>query len=314
MSSSSDTGSIEVGLSLHRSDDVAGVAREFEELGYDYLTCGEHVSFNVPTSNSFISLAVAAGATSRIGLMNSIALVPLYPAALLAKLGAALDVASGGRFSLGVRVGGEIPREFEACGVPRNERGARTNEALDVIRRLWTEPTVTYEGRFNTLHDVGIEPHPVSAPHPPIWVSGRKEAAMRRTARYADGWLPYMYTPEQLAESYETIGRMRAEEGRGDEPVRGGLFIFACVHPDGAKAQDMAVKRLSKQYAQDFSSLVGKYALAGTPDEVVARLREYTSVGARTIVLSSACDTGYIDENHRLLAEEVVPAFRGPSS
>ena len=293
---------------------MAGVAREFEELGYDYLTCGEHVSFNVPTSNSFISLAVAAGATSRIGLMNSIALVPLYPAALLAKLGAALDVASGGRFSLGVGVGGEIPREFEACGVPRNERGARTNEALDVIRRLWTEPTVTYEGRFNTLHDVGIEPHPVSAPHPPIWVSGRKEAAMRRTARYADGWLPYMYTPEQLAESYETIGRMRAEEGRGDDPVRGGLFIFACVHADGAKAQEMADQPAVQAVRPGLlvaggQVRPGRHARrGGRPPPGVHR------VGARTIVLSSACDTGYIDENHRLLAEEVVPAFRGPSS
>ena len=89
------TSRAEFGISLHRVDRIADAAREFEELGYDYLTCGEHVSFNVPVSNSFISLAVAAGATSRIKLMNSIALVPLYPAALLAQLGAALDVASG---------------------------------------------------------------------------------------------------------------------------------------------------------------------------------------------------------------------------
>jgi probable F420-dependent oxidoreductase len=301
---------MEIGLSLHRLDNVAEVARQFEELGYDYLTCGEHVSFHVPTSNSFISLAVAAGATTRIRLMNSIALVPLYPAALLAKLGAALDVASAGRYSLGVGVGGEIPREFEACGVPRNERGARTNEALEVVRRLWTEPTVTFEGRFNTLHDVSIEPHPTSAPHPPIWVSGRQEAAMRRTARYGDGWLPYMFTPEQLADSVEKIGRMRAEADRADQPVRAGLFIFTCVHADRAKAQEMAIARLSKQYAQDFSSLVGKYALAGTPEDVVARLGEYVAAGARTVILSSACATGYIDENHRLLAEEVLPALR----
>lgn len=133
---------------------------------------------------------------------------------------------------------------------------------------------------------------------------------MRRTARYGDGWLPYMYTPEQLADSYATIGRMRAEEGRADDPVRGGMFIFACVHADGERARDMAIRRLSKQYAQDFSGLVGKYALAGTPDEVVARLRSYVDVGARTVVLSSACDTAYVDENHRLLAQEVLPAFR----
>jgi probable F420-dependent oxidoreductase len=310
----SSTDRVELGLAMHRSDDVAAVARQLEELGYDYLTAGEHVSFNVPVSNSFISLAVAAGATSRIKLLNSIALVPLYPAALLAKLGAALDVASGGRFNFGVGIGGEMPREFEACGVPVNERGPRTNEALEVIHRLWTEPTVTFEGRFNTLHDVSIAPRPTQSPTPPVWVSGRKEAAMRRTARFADGWLPYMYTPEQLAESIATIDGMRgvegARSGRADRPVRHGLFIFACVHRDRARAQEMAIARLSKQYAQDFSELVGKYALAGTPDDVVGQLQRFLDAGARTVILSSACDTDYVDDNHALLAQEVLPAFR----
>src|SRR5215210_7769861 len=142
---------IEFGLSLHRVDRIAESARHFEELGYDYITCGEHVSFNVPTSNSFISLSVAAGATTRIKLMSTIALVPLYPAALLAKLGAALDVASGGRFNLGVGVGGEMPKEFKACGVPVHERGARTNEALEIIRLLWSTDEAAFSGRFNSF-------------------------------------------------------------------------------------------------------------------------------------------------------------------
>jgi probable F420-dependent oxidoreductase len=308
------TDQVRFGLAMHRYDDVAAVARQFEELGYDYLTAGEHVSFNVPTSNSFISLAVAAGATSRIRLMNSIALVPLYPAALLAKLGASLDVASGGRFTLGVGVGGEIPREFEACGVPVKERGARTNEALELVHRLWTEPEVTFEGRFNTLHDVSIAPRPVQRPTPQVWVSGRKEAAMRRTARYADGWLPYMYTPEQLEASIATINRLRPEEGhvtgRADRAVHPGLFIFACVHHDRATAHELAVAQLSKQYAQDFSKLVGKYALAGTPEDVVGQLQRVLDAGARTVILSSACAAGHIEANHQLLAREVVAAFR----
>lgn len=301
---------LEFGMALNRVDDVAASARELEELGYDYATTGEHVAFNVPTSNSFISLAVAAGATTRIKLMNSIALVPLYPAALLAKLGAALDVASAGRFELGVGIGGEIPKEFEACGVPVNERGARTNEALEVIRRLWTEPSVTFEGRFNTLHDVAIEPKPTTKPLPPIWVSGRKDAAMRRSARYGDGWLPYMYTPEMLASSVEKITAMRAEAGRADDPWRAGLFVFFCVHADRATALDMAVERLSKQYAQDFSGIAEKYALVGTPEDVIARLNQFVDAGARTVVVSSACPMHYVEDNQRLFATEVLPAYR----
>ncbi len=301
---------VEFGIALHRVDDVAGAAREFEDLGYDYLTCGEHVSFNVPVSNSLISLAVAAGATTRIKLMNSIALVPLYPAALLAKMVASLDVASGGRFELGVGVGGENAREFEACGVPVNERGARTNEALDVLRRLWTETDVAYDGRFNHFSGVTIAPPPVQKPHPAIWISGRKEAAMKRTARYGDGWLPYMFTPEMLASSLTRIAELRAETDRATDPVRAGLFVFFCVHEDGATARQMAVARLSKQYAQDFSGIAERYALVGTPDEVRARLREFVDAGARTVVVSSACASDYVERNHQLFAEEILPAFR----
>lgn len=300
---------VEFGISLSRIDDAAGAARELEELGYDYLCVGEHVFFHVPVSNGFISLAVAAGATSRIKLMSTITLLPLYPAALAAKLAASLDVASGGRFHLGVGVGGEYAKEFEACGVPVNERGARTNEALEVIRRLWTADDVSFEGRFTTLSGVTLAPQPVQQPHPPIWVAGRKEAAMRRTARYADGWLPYMFTPEMLESSVDDIARYRAEYER-DDPVRPGMFVFFAVHEDRDTGRQMAIDRLSKQYNQDFSGLVDKYALAGTPDDCAARLQEYVDAGARTVILSSACPADHVDENHRLMSGAVIPRFR----
>jgi probable F420-dependent oxidoreductase len=297
-------GDIEIGIALQRVDAPGPAAQAFEALGYDYVSCGEHVCFNVPSASSFVSLSVAAGATTRIKLVNSIALVPLYPAAMLAKLGAALDVASGGRFSLGVGVGGEIAREFEACGVPVNERGARTNESLEIIRRLWTEPSVDFEGRFNHFHGASIEPKPVQSPHPPIWVSGRKEAAMRRTARFGDGWMPYMYTPDMLSVSMGTIASMT------DRAVRGGLFIWGAVHAERQTAHDMAVQMLSRTYAQDFSKLVSRYAFAGTPDDVVGQLRAFVDAGARTIIVSFACPLAELDASQRLFADEVLPALR----
>lgn len=297
------------GTGLRSPDGVAEFARRAEDLGFDVLGCGEHVMFHVPTANTYVSLAVAAGATTRIRLLSAVVLLPLYPAALAAKMGAALDVASGGRYLFGVGVGGEFPKEFEACGVPVRERGARTNEALDVIRRLWTERGVSYAGRFNTLNDFSIDPMPVQSP-PPIWVAGRRDAAMKRAARYGDGWLPYMYTPEQLAASADRIRAFGEEAGRDLSGFRFGLYVFTAVHEDGDRAREMAADRLGRQYAQDFSTLIGKYALAGAPDEVRARLREYVDAGARLVMLSSACPDDYIDENVRLIAEEVIPAFR----
>jgi len=300
---------LKFGIGLRRLDDVAANARQAEALGYDFLSTGEHVFFHGPVGNGLISLAAAAGATTRIRLMSTITLVPLYPPALLAKQAAALDVVSHGRFHLGIGVGGEFAKEFQACGVPVAQRGARTNEALEVIRRLWTEDDVSFAGRFTRLPGVTLNPKPTQKPHPPIWISGRSEAAMRRCANYGDGWLPYMYTPDKLAESLQSIARYAREAGRA-QPVQPGLFIFFAVHEDRAQAIRMATERLSVQYNQDFSKLVGRYALAGDPADCCARLREYVAAGARTIILNSACPSGYVEENERLLATEVLPVLR----
>ena len=300
---------IDFGISLRRLDDIALAARQAEDLGYQFVTAGEHVFFHGSTGNGLISLAAAAGATQRIKLMSTITLVPLYAPALLAKQITTLDVVSGGRFHLGVGVGGEFAPEFEACGVSVKERGVRTDEALEVLTRLWTEEDVHFDGRFTQLPGVTLAPQPIQKPHPPIWVAGRREAAMKRSARFGNGWLPYMYTPEMLAESIETIARYRAEFGRSD-PVTSGLFLFFAVSEKSDHGVEMATSQLSVQYNQDFSKLVGKYALAGNAEDCIARLREYADAGARTVILASACPENYLQENQRLLATEVLPAFR----
>ena len=111
-----------------------------------------------------------------------------------------------------------------------------------------------------------------------------------------------MYTPEKLAQSQQIIAGF-AEQFERETPVQPGLFIFFAVHEDREQGIRMAADRLSVQYNQDFSKLVGKYALAGSPDDCIARLREYTDAGASTIILSSACPNRYTAENEQLLAK-----------
>ncbi len=301
---------IEFGTTLRSPYNVAELAQQIEALGFDIIGCGEHVSFHGETANGFVSLSVAAGVTKHIRLMSAITLVPLYPAALLAKLGAALDVASGGRYTMGVGVGGEFPNEFEACGVPVKQRGSRTDDALEVLTRVWSETDVTYEGRYTTLKNFSLKPLPIQKPSPPIYVSGRSDAAMRRAAKYADGWIPYMYTPEHLAESIEKIKAYGAEEGRDMSDFTFGMYIFSAVHEDNDTGVKYAADRLSVQYAQDFSQLVHKYALAGDPAACQARLQEYVDAGAGMVFVSSACPGDYIDRNLEMLAKDVIPAFR----
>ena len=302
--------SITFGTALRSPSGIVESAQHIEQLGFDVLGCGEHVSFYGDTANAFISLSVAAGVTQNIKLMSTITLVPLYPAALLAKLGAALDIASNGRFLFGVGVGGEFANEFDACGVPVKQRGSRTDDALEVVSRVWAETGVTYDGRYTKLNDFSLKPLPVQKPRPPIWISGRKDAAMKRTARFGDGWLPYMYTPEQLAESLEKIHQYADDAGRDMSSFTPGLYIFTCVHEDGDLAVKMAADKLSVQYSQDFSKLVHKYALAGTPEQCQSRLNEYIDAGARLVFVSSACTDDYIDDNLAMIANHVIPAFR----
>jgi len=301
---------IEFGMTMRGTDGIEASAQRIEELGFDYVGSGEHVAFHVPTPNNFVSLSVAAGATSRIKLLSAVTVLPLYPAVLAAKLAAALDVASNGRFVMGVGIGGEYPREFEACGVPVHERGARCNESLALMKRLWTETNVTFHGRFNTVNDITIAPRPVSMPHPPLWISGRRDAAMRRAARFGDGWMPYMYSPDMLRDSLAKIAEHCGELGRSPAEVRPAIYIFTCVHADRDTAIDYAVARLGATYAQDFRAKAGRYTLVGTPEDCRARLAEYVDAGARTVFFASACPDDHVAENQRLLVDEVIPAFR----
>ena len=302
--------SVEFGVAIPGSKDIADYAQKAEGMGFDYLCSGEHMMFHGPVGNSLISLSIAAGATKKVKLMSTVVLLPLYRPMVVAKLTSILDVASDGRYHMGIGIGGEFPKEFEACGVPVNQRGSRSNEALEVITKLWTEKNVTFEGRYSKFSGVTLSPHPVQKPHPPIWVAGRKEPAMQRAARYAQGWIPYMYTPEMLHESLEKITKFGKEAGRDMSTFRPGLFIFASVYADREMAKEQAAKALGGTYAQDFSKIAGRYTLYGNPDDCRKRLKEYVDAGARTVLVSWACRHEDIAQNMKLVAEEIAPAFR----
>src|ERR1700760_987573 len=298
---------LSVGTMLSVVDSGIGDAsRRIEDQGWDFLTTGEHVSFNIPIANAFVSLSAAAAVTTRVELMSSVTLLPLYPATLAAKLGAALDNISGGRFVLGVGVGGENPREFEACGVPVGQRGARTDEALDIIRRLWTSEKVTYTGRWAELDGVSIRPAPVRKPSPPIWIAGRREVAMRRAARFGDGWVPYMYSASMLSESLEVIAAQRGDR----PPIEAGAYLWSCVHQDASVAFEYGMTALAKTYRQVFTARADSYFVVGDPDHCAERILQYVRAGARRIILANACPLPYVDAQLELLATHVIPAVR----
>ncbi len=280
-------------VALFTGGDPAAAAddgRQAETLGFDGVAAGEHLFFHGPVGNGFVTLAAAAGSTTRVRLISALTLLPLYPAALAVKLATSLDQVSGGRFEWGVGVGGEFPPEFTAAGVDPAERGARADEALELARLLWSGHPVTFDGRFSSVPGLPLRPGPAQPGGPPVWVGGRSPAAVRRAGRFADVWLPYMYTPEQLAES---LGRVRAEAeqaGRDPATIRGAVFCWGAVNEDGDAAREAAIDGVGAIYQQDFSRLADRYLLHGTPDAVVARASEYRDAGADWLVFAPVPD------------------------
>lgn len=295
--------------------EIAAEARWLEELGYEYLAAGEHFMRGNPpgpTHAALPLLAVAAGATTNIRLLSSILLTPFYHPLTLAKLTATLDIASNGRLTLGVGVGGEFPMEFAAAGLEVTQRGRRTNECLAVLRRLWAETGVSYQGRHFQLEDVTLNPLPAQRPGPPVWVAGRRDAAMRRAVRYGDGWLPYFYSPQRYRDSVAQIRQLAQDENRDLTAFQWAFFPYIAIYPTEQEAAAAAAAALGGRYLYggDFLNIVRNYCLLGPPQQCIDRLQEYIDAGARHIIFSVACPREERVRHIETIANEIIPPFR----
>jgi probable F420-dependent oxidoreductase len=219
---------------------MAGLAREGEGLGYDYLTINDHVvlpdmaapGYPYSETGEFFGehaefrheqltlMGWIAAQTRRIRLVTAVMVVPHRPAVLAAKMLATLDVLSGGRLVVGVGAGW-LEREFEALATPPfAERGAETDEFLRAFKALWTEDSPRFEGKYTRFANIVLAPKPVQKPHPPIWVGGESPPALRRAARFGDTWYPIgtsrQYPMDSLPRLRVGIARLRqfAEQGR----------------------------------------------------------------------------------------------------
>ncbi|OBA85561.1 LLM class F420-dependent oxidoreductase [Mycobacteriaceae bacterium 1482268.1] len=150
----------------------------------------------------FVAMGFAAARTTALRLIPNIVVLPYRNPFVVAKAGATLDLLSGGRFTLAVGVG-YLKREFTALGVEFDERAQLFEEALEVIRAIWTSDDVSYEGRHFSAKGITAHPRPVSGPHPPIWIGGNTAAARQRVATYGDGWCPFA-APAALAQTART--------------------------------------------------------------------------------------------------------------
>ncbi len=255
-------------------DSILFVARKAEEMGFHSLWVSDHVviprdmksaypggRFPVPPEWPFLepvsTLLFVAAATERIRLGTSILVITMRQPVVLAKELVTLDVLSGGRLIFGCGAGW-MREEFEALNVPFEKHGPRMGEYIEVIRRCWTEDDPSFQGRYYQLGNVGFYPKPLQKPHPPIWVGGWAEGALRRVARYGDAWHAGG-PPELLAQGYARVKELARQYGR--DPDRIALTVR------------------------------GDAVGVGEPAQVIERLRAYQSAGASMVMLTFVAAT-----------------------
>jgi probable F420-dependent oxidoreductase len=218
-------------------------ARKAERLGFYYVLMSGHVleNSNGSAMDPLVMLSAVAGATSRIGVATSVLVAPYYHPVVLANQVATLDVLSNGRFVFGVGTGWNRA-EFEALGLPLSQRGARTDEYLQVMKALWSGSPVDHEGRFTSLRQAvgGVRPRTVGGPA--VWVGGHSDAALRRALRFADGWHGGGIDHVAVAEVRARMAALGEEVGR--DPATLKLTSVCFLAPPGFDQNRPAPGRL----------------------------------------------------------------------
>ncbi len=296
-------------LSMHPPAEQFALVQRLEAIGYDSVWTGDHLSFHNPLYESLTLLASYVPITRRIKLGIAVYLLALRAPAVAAKMAATLDVLSGGRLVFGVGVGGENPKEFELCGVPHKERGARVTEGIDVVRTLWRDTPATFNGRFTRFTSVSIDPKPIQEP-PPIWIGGRSDAALTRAGRQGDGWVSYVVQADRYAQSLDKIRAAAAAAGRSLDGFTAAHLAFITVGRDYEAAKKAWVSVLSKRYNQDFEPLVKRYGIIGTPEQCAEQLERFRAAGCNYFLMSAIGDPRDERAQHEMIAAEILPRLR----
>ena len=294
-----------------RIDELVALVELVDRSGYDLLWVGDHVSFAVPILDPLLQLAQAAVVSRRLTLGTSVYLLPLRHPAPVAKQVATLDHLTEGRLIFGVGVGGEFPKEYEVCGVPHNERGARLAEGVAVLRKLWTGEKASHDGRFyGPFTDVPMRPPPRQPGGPPLWFAGRTDAALRRVGRIGDGYLSYVVTPDMYRAALGKIEDAATQANRQLGAFGSGHLLFARLDELYEQALDRATETLSVRYAMDFRKPAIRYCALGTAQQVAERIREFHAAGVRHVILDLLGPYEQRNAQIAQFAAEVMPLLK----
>ena len=284
-----------------------------EELGFESAWTQEAVLGTAPQGTTpqlapLEAMAYAAACTSRLRLGCVVFVTPLHSPVHLAKALSTLDQLSRGRLEVGIGTGGKA-RPFAAFGITTDRYIARFTEGLALMKALWTEPRVTFDGEFWQLNDAAMEPKPAQKPHPPVWFGASTEPALRRAVRLGDGFFGAGSSPTaSFAGQVQIVRQALAEAGRepGSFPIAKRIYI--AVDDDAGRARERINDAMERIYGRRIPSIEAA-AVAGTAADCIREVNAVAAAGAELILFTTIFDQ---PEQMERLAAEVMPHVRIP--
>jgi probable F420-dependent oxidoreductase len=307
---------VRIGVSLpnvgldHSKEMLLPVAQAAERLGFDSVFAAHHVALPYERASEYpykrsgteiamspgmqwldplVTLSVIAGATERIRLGTSVLVLPYRNPVNLAAEAAALDVLSDSRFILGVGAGW-MREEFATLGLDPAERGARTDEYIQVLRTLWTQDPANFNGRFVDFDGVVLATNPRTEGGPPIWVGGNNDAGLRRALSHGDGWHGFEVYPEEIPDLRVRLERLGAEMGR--DPGELVLSVARGLIPPGREEESFVPDRRM---------------LGGSASAIVEELGSYAEQGVDLVLIQVSLLAPVVPEALEWVAAEVLP-------
>jgi len=282
-----------------------------DSLGIDSIWFSDRILGRGNILEPIVAMAAVAGQSKFMKLGTNVLIFPLRNPVLMAKELATLDFLSNGRLLLVAGLGRDDEDEFQACGISKKGRGTRTDEVITLLRKLWKEDNVNFDGVFYNLNMVNIDPKPIQNGGPPIWIGGRSNAALRRTGRLGDGWLPSYLTPNEATIGIKYIKQYASEVGRKIPDDHYGVNMQFFI----ASTKEEAL-RLSSSYQTlrrtDIAS--DEYGAFGTAKQIVQRLRQYMVGGVTKFVMKPVCSPAQLFSQLELLATDVLTELQTPFS
>ena len=284
---------------------------KMEQLGFDSLWVWDHVLLgvepNFPIIEALTLLTAIAARTKTIKLGTGVLVLPLRNPVLLAKQLSSMDLLSEGRLIMGL-ASGWYRREFDAVGVPFEQRGKIMDENLDILTRFWTEPMVKGQYTYHKIPAGVMYPKPVQKPRPPILIGGYVDRVLKRAAVSGDGWLTYFYTPESFAKSWAKIRDFAKEAGKDPDQLLNGAQLPIRIGKSRAAVESEMMEWLGKEWDYaSWSESTKDSAVIGTVEECVEQLKAHLAVGVQKLIF---VPYRYELEQIEIIAREIIPRLK----